>query len=396
MSEQLIIRLGSQAEEPIWWLVWAADSQEVIASGQLNHADELPDLAQYIGTTRPLTALVPACDVVLKTVPLPGKPTRQLLQALPFMLEEEQAEEIEQLLVLPGKAEQQGEQYLQQVAIVRRALVVQWIDWLQQAGFNLRQMVPDALLLPALELPTTIELGQQWLLRQGEWQVSCIDQSWWADFLQLAAPGELLSYSPWPAALAAQPAQLAPAELPLALLAQQLSPQSFNLLQGEFAPKRPQSKLWQQWRLSASLALATLLVYLVTVGMQGYKAGSQAQADIQTANQLYKQRFPQERVVNLRRQVERKLAASGGSDSSMVGLLAQIQPSLSSMPGMTLDNLRYDVKKSELRFQATAADFAAFEQLKGKLQQQGLQVEQGALSQIEGKVQGTLAIRGKA
>lgn len=396
MSEQLIIRLGSQAEEPIWWLVWASDSQEVIASGQLNHADELSDLAQYIGTTRPLTALVPACDVVLKSVPLPSKPTRQLLQALPFMLEEEQAEEIEQLLVLPGKAEQQGEQYLQQVAIVRRALVVQWIDWLQQAGFNLRQMVPDALLLPALELPTTIELGRQWLLRQGEWQVSCIDQSWWADFLQLAAPGELLSYSPWPAELAAQPAQLAPAELPLALLAQQLSPQSFNLLQGEFAPKRPQSKLWQQWRLSASLALATLLVYLVTVGMQGYKAGSQAQADIQAANQMYKQRFPQERVVNLRRQVERKLAASGGSDSSMVGLLAQIQPSLSSMPGMTLDNLRYDVKKSELRFQATAADFAAFEQLKGKLQQQGLQVEQGALSQIEGKVQGTLAIRGKA
>jgi len=182
----------------------------------------------------------------------------------------------------------------------------------------------------------------------------------------------------------------------VALLAQQLSPQSFNLLQGEFAPKRPQSKLWQQWRLSASLALATLLVYLVTVGMQGYKAGSQAQADIQAANQMYKQRFPQERVVNLRRQVERKLAASGGSDSSMVGLLAQIQPSLSSMPSMTLDNLRYDVKKSELRFQATAADFAAFEQLKGKLQQQGLQVEQGALSQIEGKVQGTLAIRGKA
>jgi general secretion pathway protein L len=197
--------------------------------------------------------------------------------------------------------------------------------------------------------------------------------------------------------LAAQPAQLAPAELPLALLAQQLDAQSFNLLQGEFAPKRPESKVWQQWRLSASLAIATLLVYLLTVGMQGYKASSQAQADLQAANQLYKQRFPQERVVNLRRQVERKLAASGGSsDSSMVGLLAQIQPSLSSMPDMTLDNLRYDVKKSELRFQATAADFAAFEQLKGKLQQQGLQVEQGALSQIEGKVQGTIAIRGKA
>ncbi len=101
MNEQLIIRLGSTAAAAVDWLVWSALSEEVIASGRLTQATELPALAQRLGQ-RPVTALVPACDVILKTVPLPGKPNRQLLQALPFMLEEDQAEDIEQLLILPG------------------------------------------------------------------------------------------------------------------------------------------------------------------------------------------------------------------------------------------------------------------------------------------------------
>ena len=55
MSEQLIIRLGSQADEPIWWLAWAVEQNEVIASGRLNHADDLIGLAERIGVQRPLT-----------------------------------------------------------------------------------------------------------------------------------------------------------------------------------------------------------------------------------------------------------------------------------------------------------------------------------------------------
>ena len=97
MSEQLIIRLGSTPQQPLWWLIWSAGAAEVIASGQLTDATELTGLAERIGVNRPLTALLPACDVVLKEVALPGKPTRQILQALPYMLEEEQAEDIEQL-----------------------------------------------------------------------------------------------------------------------------------------------------------------------------------------------------------------------------------------------------------------------------------------------------------
>lgn len=396
MNEQLIIRLGSTAQAAVDWLVWSALTEEVIASGRLHNAAELPQLAQRLGQ-RPVVALVPACDVVLKTVPLPGKPNRQLLQALPFMLEEDQAEDIEQLLLLQGQTLQHEGQYSQQVAVVRRVMLEQWLDWLQQAGFSVQRMVPDALLLPDAELPVAIEVSSQWLLKQGPWQVSCIDASWWPDYLALLELPLLLSYSPWPEAVLQQH-QLAPAELPLVLLARQLSSQSFTLLQGEYAPKKPQNKYWQQWRLSLSLAAATVLLYLLSVGLESWQYQRQATAARTAAAELYKSKYPNERIVNLKRQVERKLAANGGGDpnQSLVGLLSQLQPLLAQQPGVKLDNLRYDSKKSELRFQATADGFQSFEQLKTQLQQQGFTVDQGALSNIAGKVQGTITMRSKA
>lgn len=397
MSEQLIIRLGSVPQQPLWWLIWSAASAEVIASGQLADASELVGLAERIGVNRPLTALLPACDVVLKEVPLPGKPNRQMLQALPYMLEEEQAEDIEQLLVLPAQTIQRDSQYLQQVAVLRRSLLEQWLELLQQAGFAPRRLLPDALLLPLLEQPVAVQLGSQWLLRNGDWQGSCIDDSWWPDYLQLAALPEILSYSPWPDSCADQPHQLAPAELPLALLAQRLDTVSFNLLQGAYAPKKASNKHWAQWRLSGSLAAACAVLYLSLVGVEAWQFSREATAARAEASALYKQQFPQERIVNLKRQVERKLAASGAQgQNSLLAMLGGMTPALGGAEPVVLNNLKFDSKKSELKLLATAASFQRFEALKAQLQQQGYQVEQGALSQIDGKVQGTLTLRSKS
>jgi len=395
LNEQLIIRVGSVPQEPLWWLVWSSQG-EVIASGMLQHSEELATLAARLGTHRPVILLLPASDVVLKELPLPAKPTRQLMQALPYMLEEEQAEDIEQLLVVPGKVRQQDEQYIQQLAVFRRQLLEQWLERLQAVGFAPVQALPDALLLPDRTQPVAIQLGSQWLLKTADWQVSSVDDSWWPDYLQLAALPELLHYSPWPASAAMQPRQEAPAELPLALLAQQLSSQPFNLLQGSYAPKRPANKYWQQWKLTVGLAAACLLVYLAQLGMASWQLSQQAAADRLAAQQLYKQQFPQERIVNLRKQVERKLAAGKNSGQGLLPLLAGIEPALGGSEPVRLNNLKYESRKAELRFLATASSFQRFEQLKADLLKQGYQVEQGALNQIDGKVQGTLTIRSKA
>lgn len=395
MSEQLVIRLGSRAEQKISWLVWASHNSEVIASGELTDAGELAELAERLGH-RPVVALVPASDVVLKQVALPAKPNRQLLQALPYMLEEEQAEDIEQLFLALGTVINQDGQYSQQVAICQRQRLGQWLDWLQQAGFSVSRMVPDALLLPESPVPACVQLQDQWLLKQSAWQVAAIEDSWWADYLQLAALPQITSYSPWPAHIL-QAHQVAQPELPLALLAEQLHKNDFTLLQAEYKPKRQRNPQLSVWRTTTILAICCASVYLLQLGMTNWQLSRQINAVQQQSADTYKQAFPDERIVNLTIQLNKKLAAVGGGDNqqSFLSLLAALQQQLAAVPDISLENLRFDAKRAELRFQAKGDGFQSFEKLKNQLEQAGFSVEQGTLSNDGDKVQGSVAMRGK-
>ena len=68
MTETLFIRLGSQAHDTIHWLVLGAASAnepEIIASGELNNADQLSELTSK-AEHRQVQIFVPGCDVLLK------------------------------------------------------------------------------------------------------------------------------------------------------------------------------------------------------------------------------------------------------------------------------------------------------------------------------------------
>ncbi|WP_372626019.1 type II secretion system protein GspL [Arsukibacterium sp.] len=395
MSEQLIIRLGSRAEQTISWLVFASHNSEVIASGEVANADQLSELAERVGS-RPVIALVPASDVVLKQVNLPTRPTRQILQALPFMLEDEQAEDIDQLWLALGALEQQEGQYQQQVAVVQRERMDGWLSWLQDAGFNVVRMLPDALLLPDNPLPACIELNNQWLIKQGPWQASAIDNSWWPQYLALAALPNIASYSPWPHDIMQSQQSMEP-ELPLVLLARQLPHISFTLLQGPYAPKRQTNKHWQQWRSSAVLGVICLVTYLVVQGFSIWQLDRQLTQVQQQSLSGYQQAFPGETIVNLSRQIEQKLAAAGlgGETVNFLTLLDALQRQLAEVGDIKIDTLRFDATRTELRFSANAGGFQNFERLKTALESAGYEIEQGALSNDGARVQGTVVMRSR-
>ncbi|KKL01755.1 type II secretion system protein GspL [Rheinheimera mesophila] len=395
MNEQLIIRLGSQPQQPISWLVWSAVTKEIIASGQLASADELSALSERLGR-RPVVALVPAADVVLSEVLLPSKPNRQIIQALPYMLEEEHAEDIEQLYLALGQCQQRGKEYWQQVALCKKVQLEQWVGSLVVAGFQPMQLLPDALLLPLhQDGASAIELAGQWLLRQGPWQASSIEAGWWPDFLSLANIDLIHSYSPWPAELL-QNVQAAEPELPLALLAQQLPDQRFSLLQGQYAPKKARNKVWSLWQSSIAIGAACLAVYLITLGVQVWQQAQLLQQQKAELVTLYKSRFPAESTRDIPRQLARKLQGAGAvQDASLFSLLTDLQQELAATTNVRLDNLKYDQKTSELRFQAEADSFQRFDNLKTRLEQKGFEVKQGALSNEGGKVQGTVAMKVK-
>ncbi|MGS0730506.1 type II secretion system protein GspL, partial [Shewanella sp. 0m-11] len=96
MSERLFIRLGQTAEQPCSWLVWSEQEQEIIGSGELSDASALSTLTERAGN-RAVDVLVPASSITLTQVELPEKSQRQAVKALPFMLEENLAQNVDEL-----------------------------------------------------------------------------------------------------------------------------------------------------------------------------------------------------------------------------------------------------------------------------------------------------------
>ena len=137
MSEKLILRLSSQTTSSVPWLVWSLSNKEVIASGELPSQLELDKLSEY-SKGRKVTVLVDSADVRLYRHYMPTKPSRQILKALPYMLEDELAEDIDKLHFATGESgfDKEQSQYWIDLAIVNKELVEQWLDKLASAGIQ--------------------------------------------------------------------------------------------------------------------------------------------------------------------------------------------------------------------------------------------------------------------
>ena len=88
MSENLTIRLGSQATDTIHWIINSSVEDEVIASGQLRHVDNLSQLTAE-AEHRNVIILLPGCDFIFKCLAIPGTSAKAIQQAAPYLLEDD-------------------------------------------------------------------------------------------------------------------------------------------------------------------------------------------------------------------------------------------------------------------------------------------------------------------
>lgn len=395
MNEFLLIRLGSRHQDIIHWLVWSGSQQEVIASGELPSAAHLSELTARAGN-RPVIVLVPGCDVIFRELTLPGRLNAQTSKALPFMLEDEIASDAEQLHITI--LSHQNTQV--QIAAVEHQQMQQWLSWLQDAGLNAQQLLPDVLVLPLPDADqwSMLQLGEQWLIRQSAWQGSVVDNSWLSVWMNSCPTLPVLhSYTPPPPELTAS-WEVSLCELPLQLLAEQLPAQRVDLLQGEFRKVSQWKQQWQQWRLPVILAGLCLGLFLTGQTVEYYRLQQQQQQLQQQMTSLYRTLFPAEkRVVNPRAQLKQHLQAlqSAPQENSFLEQLAQLAPQLPQSAGVELQQLRFDAEKQEFRLQVTAKNFSVLDQLRTQLASV-FTAEITNMQNQGGQTSGTLIIRSKA
>lgn len=403
MSEFLTVRLSSQKEATIPWLVWSTDQQAVIASGEIAGLDQLEDLAPY-AAQRPTLLLLSASDVVLTQVAIPSGASRQLESMLPYLVEEEIAQDVDEMhfTIL---AKSGG---VAQVAGVDRQWLRSCLDSLRALQFDVRRVVPDVLAIPHSEGLSALQIGDEWLVRKSEFSGLSIDVQWLPLFSQSqwVRDGEnwlaLNAYTPLPELQLAEGQEWhnQPAALVMQLLTEQALSHKINLLSGEFKTKSSWNKYWQVWRKAA---IAAGLLVVVSTGYQLVQANqyeSTAQSYRAESERIFRSIFPDKQriptVSYLKRQMSDEVAllSGGGGGEHVLSWLDKLPETLRNVSAIQVQSLRFDGNRGEVRLEAVSKDFQTFEQARVQLEEH-FSVEQGQLSRNGEQVVGSYVLTRK-
>ena len=396
--EQLVVRLGSVAHDPVHWLVWSEQEQEIIASGELQSSTQLDSLTERAGQ-RPIIALIPTSDCNLTWLTMPAKASRKALAAVPFMLEDELAGDIaDQFFALGDKdADKQA------VAVISKVKMHEWLSWIEDAGLYCNKMLPDTLALPWQEGHwSLLQLGEQLLVRQDSWQGLEGSVHWITDAVEYYAKQqeEQLSIDTYSELqltnLANAEIHSQPLEVPMQLLAQGAARQKFNLLQGDYKPKRQSNSKWREWSLVAALAGVVLLTSLIDKVIELSRLESQKQALNEQITAEYNRGFSDfGSYRNLRTKVRSNMTSleRGGSGRATMLIIVNELAQAFSDTKVKPQTMRFDSNRSELRIQAVADNFEALEQFKRLAEAKGFTVQQGAINNKDDQVIGSMSIR---
>ncbi|QIA64497.1 type II secretion system protein GspL [Vibrio astriarenae] len=401
MSEFLTVRLTSQPNSPVPWLVWSTQNNEVIASGELANESELETLQSY-AQQRSVILLLSATDVALNRVEIPKGASRQFESMLPFLLEDELAQDVDDLhfTILSKKGD---EAWVSAVAL----------DWFEQMlekcrtlGFDVKKVMPDVLALPTNQDGlSAVQLGNEWLVKKGSDLGAVVPSDWLAltaqsDWVKSADEYlPLQAYTPLPELSLSEGQEWhnAPAELPMQLLATQAISSKVNLLTGAFKQSSSIMKHWKVWQ-KAAIAAGVLLVVLMgqyVLEIQRYE--SQASAYRAESERIFRDLTGKSRIPTtsyLRREMESEIArlSGGAGEDSLLNWFSNLSSSLGAKPDIQMQSLRFDANRGEVRIVAQGADFQSFEKARVALAER-FEVEQGPLNRNQDVVTGTFTIK---
>nr|WP_254620174.1 type II secretion system protein GspL [Vibrio metschnikovii] len=404
VSESLIVRLSSQQNAVIPWLVWSSTQQQVIASGELSNGQQLEQLTPH-AVQRSTIILLSTSDLLLTQVTIPAGGSRQFAAMLPYLLEEEIAQDVDELhFSVLGK---QGDQAF--VAGVERAWLQAMLEQLQALGLDVKRVVPDVLALPVHEEGLSAgQMGDQWLVRKGEYSGLSVDKDWltwfcasdWVKNQTEYLP--LTAYTPLPELPLSEQQSWQSMACPslLVLLTEQVLTHKINLLTGPFKPKSSWNKYWLIWRKAVIAGLFLLVVLMTSYGLQVHKDTQLAQNYRDESERIFREIFPDKQriptVSYLRRQMTDELTALSGSaqGEDVLSWFSRLPETIGSVTDMQVQSLRFDGNRSEVRLDVTSSDFQSFEQARVKLAEY-FSVEQGQLSRNEQRVSGSFVLRPK-
>lgn len=372
MKSHLIIRLPEHAEQPVHWQNWPEQIDATDNHGILDNTSQLNVLSEKAQDTT-VIVLVPAAQVTHHQLTVSGRITPAVIQSLPWRLEEELCEDVENLHFtvlhqqkLNGDKGDENDSQLISLALVANSQMALWQSWLEQADLSSHQWLPDALALPCEGHTCTLtEINNSILFKQNTLNFGHCDPSWLPVCLNhLKASNEdmaIQSLSPIENPLIT-PVKPTPTS-PLAPLAPVAINQSTNLLHGQWQRISPRLMGLKPWRKVAALTAVILVLSAGQSVFQTYQLEKKASVLNFESTAIYKQLFPGERVQAVAVQMRQKLAELQDSSQQTNGLLdtmTDLQPVFTDFIQLKPVTLEYESRQNTLRIEAKAKDFETF------------------------------------
>jgi len=368
----------------------------------LTEPAEIEALASFQGRQRAsLCFAAPAEDVRLLQIPVSAEEKKHIARSLPFLLEEEVAQDIEQLHFSSG-AVRDGEL---PVAICSREHMQGWQDLL--AGLPVvSQWVPEPLLLPWQpgEWTVLLESGRA-LVRLGEHRGFGIERDSLAALLAAALledrPESIIVYGADQASdLEDLPEELQTGmqwrrgNLYTAMMLSDTASTPVNLLQGGYAPRLPLVRWWQQWRAVAAM-LAGAFVLQSVVTFLDYRALKKDNLELRAAVEAsYRQANPRGNVTDAEKQLQRQLQGlrGTGQGAGFVSLVSRVGSVIASQPGTRVASINYSDRGGKMRMNILASDYGTVEKLREDINSAGLKAVMESSSAQGNEVRARLSI----
>ena len=414
MPQSLLLRLPAPGQEETEWLIL----DEAGAPTPSRQRGSL-SLAAAVWRSGKVVVLAPSTQILLAEPELPPGGGTKLARAVPFALEEQLTEDVDQLSFAIGHRRASG---ATPVAVVSRSVMQGWIADLSAAGLEPFAIYADISLMPEnpgqtvlwLEndrlavrrpgaLPFAVELApvREALVVAGvigdplqaseeprpkESAILYVTRDDWArvqeDFEELLEE------------FASLKVQLL-ADGPLPWLARGMNTaDAVNLLQGEFSRTTDYSERWRRWRLAAGLAAALLVVHVAAQALQIRQAKHESAALDGQISQVFSSAMPGDKLSDPRRQMQSKLERirkSGGGPQYFLRTLQTLSGALAVTPKTTISALSY--RENALDMTVNAPSLAALSQLTQFVGKQGFAADIQSSNPVATGVEAHLHVR---
>ena len=418
MARHVIIRLPRVGEDRAEWAV-AEESGRLV-----DEVDEgtLAEAAAAVEGRR-ATLVVPGDDVLLAEAVVPGGSAARAQQAVPFALEEQLADDVDELHFALGE-KAPGDVW--PVAVLARETMARIVAQCAEASLRPSELVPEPLALPLGDAATkrtrrgreaatgpethaarwtALLDGERAVVRLGphrgfssesamlplmlDGARHALPEGVEATLRAHATPGSTMP----PSEGVPIEIETLPCETPFELYANGLAAAPhIDLLQGEFSPRQHFDRAWRPWRWSAALAACLALALLGSQWLD-YRRLAEREAQLDEAvAETFARALPGTRMQRPQRQMQQALEAIGaGGGDTFITRTEQIAASLATQPQTTLRSIGYRDGRFDLDL--TTDELPTLDALKSELERRGsLAMTVQSANREDGAVRGRVRV----